>query len=107
MTSMKDRNVIDYMSYGVMMVTAILGAVTLMSTTGCGSMVDNGKALKAVKDDGYTSATIKDKSVVFPGWSGCDDSDAAEFDVTATNVTGAKVNLTVCCGIIKACTIRH
>jgi len=104
---MKDRNVIDMMAYGVMMVTAILGAVTLMSTTGCGSMVDNGKALHAVKDEGYTGATVKDKSVVFPGLNGCDDSDTAGFDITATNVNGARVNLTVCCGVIKACTIRH
>ena len=107
MTSTKDRNVIDYMAYSVMVITAILGIATVMTSTGCGNLVNDETALRAVKDEGYTAATITEKHTIVPGLYGCDDKDTAGFDVTATNVTGAKVNLTVCCGIIKACTIRH
>ncbi len=101
------RDPITLMASGVMVLTVILGAITLLTSAGCGSFVDEGKALRAVKDDGYTDASITDRHVIVPGMFGCDDKDSVGFDVKATNVNGTKVKLIVCCGLIKACTIRH
>lgn len=107
MTIKSDRNVVDYMAYGVLLLTAVLGVATLMTSTGCGNLVDDQTALRAVKDEGYTKATITEKHTVAPGFYGCDEKDTAGFEVDATNIKGDPVKLTVCCGIIKACTIRH
>jgi hypothetical protein len=108
MKNEKKIDPIDAMAFGVMVITAILGLVTVATTAGCGYAVADEKALGAVAAEGYTSATITEKHELLPGWNGCDEKDTAGFDVTATNVNGQRVNLIVCCGLVlKGCTIRH
>jgi hypothetical protein len=107
MNTKMTRDPIDLMALGVIVLTAFLCIVTACTSTGCGYMIDDEKPLHALKDEGYTAATITDRHVIAPGLFGCDEKDTAGYGVSATNVTGAKVNLIVCCGILKGCTIRH
>ncbi len=54
---------------------------------------------------GFTNCQVTDES-----WAshnhGCSDDDNKAYEITATNVRGANVNLVVCCGVMKACTLR-
>ena len=108
MKNEKKIDAVSAMAYGVMALTAILGLVTVVTTSGCGYAVGDEKPLGAVAAEGYTSAAITERHELFPGMNGCDEKDTAGFDVTATNVNGTRVNLIVCCGLVfKGCTIRH
>jgi|GEM_PF-3343305 len=53
-------------------------------------------AIKAVSDEGYTNVLVNSKHVFFTGWHGCSKHDDAAFDVSAKNVRGEQVRLTVC-----------
>ena len=61
-----------------------------------------GASTRALTDAGYTD-------IVVTGWSpfscGSDDTFSTGFE--ATNPRGEPVEGVVCCGWVKACTVRH
>ena len=53
-----------------------------------------------------TSAGYTDVKLGGYAWFSCSDSDTFASTFTATNPAGAEVSGTVCCGWMKACTVR-
>ena len=72
--------------------------------TSCGPGPE--KAIQVLDDAGYSNISITDSSN-FAQWNGCSKGDSIAHTATATNVKGKRVNLVVCCGLMKSCTIRQ
>jgi hypothetical protein len=88
------------------MTRAILLALAL-STCSCGVFVDKNKVMEAVANAGYSDAQIVESSRLFPGFSGCGESDAAAFLIEATNAKGERIKFTACAGFLfKGVTLR-
>lgn len=68
---------------------------------------DHNRALEAVRTYGFSNPVIT-RSGLGGRNEGCDRKDGEFFDVTATNVAGARVSVVVCCGHYsnKGCTLR-
>lgn len=66
------------------------------------SCTDEGSSRKALEDEGYTNIT-------FNGYDpfACSDEDSFSTLFVADSPNGKRVSGVVCCGITKACTIRH
>lgn len=64
------------------------------------------RARRALDDEGYSRIEIL--RVGSKGFSSpCGKGDHYETEASADNVRGKRVNVTVCCGMNKGCTIRH
>lgn len=88
------------------MTQTILLALAL-STCSCGVLVDKDKVMAAVVRAGYSDAQIVESSRLFPGFSGCSESDAAAFLIEATNAKGERIKFTACAGVLfKGVTLR-
>lgn len=85
----------------------VLAFIFTLLITSRGLFVSNDIAINALEDQGYTNVEITNKHWFMFGLIGCADSDAAKFDVIATNPSGNKVELYVCSGWpFKGSTIR-
>ena len=70
---------------------------------------NDSEAIKALDNNGFTNITITDRGFLAASWEGCDDKDGNWYHATATNPTGKRVNMLVCCGgalDFKGCTVR-
>ena len=75
---------------------------------GCGYLVDEQSAIRAMEDQGFTNVKIVEESRVFPILGGCSDSDTAAFGMNAINSQGKLIGATVCVGWpFKGSTIRY
>lgn len=77
---------------------ALLLAIIVGSTRGCGVGDDGTQAIQA---EGFTEVRIGDPA---PWACGRDDAFGSYF--TATDPLGVRVSGVVCCGFMKACTVR-
>lgn len=70
---------------------------------------DNNRAIETVKTFGFSDPVVTRSGLNNnTRYNGCDKHDGEYYDVTATNIAGARVNLIVCCGHYsnKGCTLR-
>lgn len=89
------------------MLALVLVLVAMVFATGCGCLVDEAQAVRAVTNLGFTDVKVESKSVAFVEWHGCSKSDDAAFKVSGKNPQGQRVTLTVCVGWpFKGATIR-
>ena len=73
----------------------------------CGSIAsDEGKALQAARDFGFSEPKIKAEHVISPEFYGCSSSDSVGYEVEALNSEGKPVLLAVCGGYLKGYTVR-
>lgn len=87
---------------------ALVLAILLGSTTGCGEAVSVQRPTDAIEAAGFTEVRIVGKHGMAPTFYGCGEDDAVAFDAEATNPTGKRVKITACCGLVfKGCTLRH
>jgi len=72
-----------------------------------GCLLNPGDARRALEEQGYKDPVVEEQHICFAGFRGCSGSDAAAFDVEATNVLGKRVKLLVCAGWpFKGLTVR-
>lgn len=91
----------------IALMAGIISGILFATLTGCGAMVSDKDALKAVEDQGFADPKIIDKDITFIDWRGCSKEDDAAYEVEATNAQGKRVTLTVCVGWpFKGATIR-
>lgn len=84
----------------------ILAAGAFVVCMGLGSCVDDAVAMRALSDQGFTDARIRERSNWLAWANGCDGSDAVAWQVDAKR-EGKPVRLTVCSGAIwKGATVR-
>ena len=76
----------------------ILSSLLLLLCVGC---TDEGNSARALDDMGFTD-------VHFTGYSffACSKDDTYHTGFTAKNTKGKLISGTVCCGVIKSCTVR-
>lgn len=85
----------------------VLGVVAVLGSCGRGVFVDEADAMRAIEAHGYTDPSIVSSGWFAVGWRGCDEKDAAVFDVQATNAQGNRVGVLVCMGWpFKGATVR-
>jgi hypothetical protein len=85
-----------------------VSALAAVFSVGCANP-EAGKdatAIKAVEAMGFSNATVVRSGLSIGTWDGCSEQDTFYFDVTATNPTGKRVNLTVCTDFTKGSTVR-
>lgn len=73
--------------------------LAFISMTGC---TDEDGAYNLLMKEGYSDIHITGYE-----YFACSDSDKYRTGFTATNMKGNKVSGVVCCGYLKACTIRY
>ena len=61
-----------------------------------------GMVLEAAEASG-----IADPEIEGWAWFGCSEEDTFSYKVSGTNVRGDDITATVCCGIVKSCTVRY
>lgn len=73
-----------------------------------GLMVGTSEALRAAQIQGFDHVEVRNTARFFPAIRmGCDERDAAGFEMSGTNARNEPVDFTVCCGWpFKGCTIR-
>ena len=77
----------------------LLLAMLIITPVACTS----GDSARAALDSaGYSDITLGDYA-----WFECSDSDTFATRFTATNPAGKRTTGVVCCGLAKACTVRH
>ncbi|WNM70147.1 hypothetical protein [Myxococcus phage Mx1] len=76
----------------------IIGIAALVFWVGC---TNPDRTRETLHRAGFTNVQTRGYDV----WS-CSDDDAYATKFTATNPAGQTVSGTVCCGILKNCTIR-
>lgn len=77
------------------------------SNSGCGFLVDEDQAVRAVNNMGFTEVRVESKHVFFLSFRGCSKNDKAGFTVVGRNPKGDIVRLLVCIGWpFKGATIR-
>lgn len=76
----------------------ILLLISLLFLVGC---TNEGKSRRALENHGFTE-------IVFTGysWFECSEEDTFSTGFVATNQNSETVQGTVCCGVIKGCTVR-
>ena len=87
----------------VVTIAAVLGVF------GIGYLVANatpdpGTAINAVNRAGFTEARVIESGVIT---FRCSESDSYYYRVAAKNPKGDPTEVTVCCGILKDCTVRY
>lgn len=81
----------------IVFVVAII--VALVFSLAAGLMVDSNQAIRAAESLGYSDIKIVNEQRIWPSLlSGCSKSDAAAFDLVATNAAGKPASLTMCVG---------
>jgi hypothetical protein len=80
---------------------------TLVLTLSCGILNTENDALSALTAAGFTNPRVESKHVVFPEFHKCGKGDAAAFTCSAENQNHVRVQMAVCCGFFKGCTIRY
>ena len=86
---------------------ALFFIVVIVLTLFRGSWVDTSEATRALETQGYSNVQIIQHKWFAVGVRGCESSDAARFDATATNPAGKQVRLFVCVGWpFKGATVR-
>lgn len=92
------------------MLTILMGLAVVLGIAfalGRGCFVSEEDATEAVEKQGYRVKEVVDKDVLFVGWRGCSDNDAAGFDMKVVNPAGQETEIKVCCGaVFKGCTVR-
>lgn len=82
-------------------------AFVIAFAIGCGCLVGEEQAVRAVTNLGFTDVKVESKSVTLVEWHGCSKSDDAAFKVSGKNPQGRRVTLTVCVGWpFKGATVR-
>ena len=91
----------------VVAIVAIVVTIAVGYLGGGMTAQDDAQAMRALEANGFTNATIVDRSYAAPAYNGCSEGDRAAFDVVATNPLGRQLNVTVCIGQWgKGATIR-
>lgn len=93
----------------VVVVTALLFAVIFRGAVyqvTQGFSIKEDRALIAMTASGFTDVKVTDRDVFFPAWRGCSSDDYVGFWVEAVNSQNNEITAQVCCGYLKACTIR-
>ena len=81
--------------------------ILLMLLAGCGAFVEDGLAIKAVRDFGFSDVRIEERHIFFVEWRGCGRGDDAAFKVSGVNPKGIRVHMLVCVGWpFKGATVR-
>lgn len=76
--------------------TLLLCAVLVLS-----ACTDEERAKRVLEEAGYTQVVITGYD-----WAACSEDDTYSTGVIAVGPTGKSVTGTVCCGLMKNCTIR-
>lgn len=69
----------------IMFVCFMLLMVMSFSSAGCGYLVDEDQAIRAVSNMGFTDVKIENRHVFFLTFRGCSESDKAGFTVSGRN----------------------
>lgn len=94
-------------SLGLVAAIACFLALTVGFDAGCGALVANeGQATRALENQGFRNVEITGKQIIFVGFSGCGDDDAAKVKARATNANDQRVDAYVCEGFLKGATVR-
>jgi hypothetical protein len=96
---MKLRDEGSWVFFLLMTVGLVLSVVWSIGANFGGSQDD--QVLRAPDANGFTDINIRGH-----GWFACSDSDQVARAFTATNSRGHRVDGAVCCGVLKACTVR-
>ena len=92
----------------IAVVGILIAGMVVVFGDGCGA--DDSQAIRAATTNGFSNPRVTKRSIVNVLSSyGCSDEDDYAYAVTATNVVGKEVDITVCCGgglSSKGCTIR-
>ena len=75
--------------------------VTLLCVLAFSGCTAPDKSRETLRKSGYTDITITG----FSAFS-CSDSDTYSTGLSALNPAGQRVSGTVCCGLLKSCTVR-
>jgi len=91
--------------------TAGVAAFGIGASWAIGEMADNGynngaEAVVYAEENGYTNVELVDTDTL-TFFSGCDDSDAVKYEMTATAPNGAQANVIACGGVWTALTLRR
>lgn len=91
--------------YGVLFLMML--ALIILAPAGCGMMVKEDVAIRALETQGFSNVKIIEKDVFFVGCKGGDGNDVVRFTAIATNPAGEEVQVCVFAGWpFKAATIR-
>ncbi len=92
------RGAIAVKLMGFLLVIAALVAVPFACGAGC---TDEDRTRTTLRKAGYRDVTVGDYA-----WGECGKHDSYATEFTAINPSGERVSGTVCCGILKGCTVR-
>ena len=73
--------------------------ISCISMQGCN--VSQSKAAEVLSNEGFT-----DVQVTGHAWFACSKGDSFSSNFTAVNPRGQTVEGSICCGVIKSCTVR-
>ena len=85
-----------------LLVIGVITAFFAMICFGFGEGGPEGMALEAAEASGIASPEIEGWA-----WFACSEDDTFSYKVSGTNVRGDDITATVCCGIVKSCTVRY
>jgi|DEB0MinimDraft_3_1074331.scaffolds.fasta_scaffold330730_2 hypothetical protein len=86
----------------VLMSWIALGVAVLVSVAFVMTTDPEAQAVHAAESAGLTEVNVEGWA-----WFGCGEDDDFRYNVSATNINGDHVDATVCCGIVKSCTVRY
>lgn len=80
---------------------AIIGVLVLILSN---LPVDDGPGLEAARKAGFTDVTLIESGTLTYE---CGEHDFSYYHMKGKNVRGEEVPFLVCCGALKACTVRY
>ena len=80
----------------------LIGTIVALFTVICFGSDPGLMALEAAEASGISGPEIEGWA-----WFGCSEDDTFSYKVSGTNVRGDDITATVCCGILKSCTVRY
>lgn len=84
---------------------AIFAVITVLEINfGFGFAPSEEVARKAATTMGFRNISVTNKSRFFK--MNCGRGDIIQYDARATNSNNNSAEITICCGILKSCTIR-